>query len=104
MRKKTIPAIIFIISFIIFPFNNCTKKNYDEKNIFQITNNNVNFRREANLTSQILGQLNSGDQVKVVQKGEKKEKIGKWENYWYKIKTQSGIEGWIFGQFINENQ
>ena len=101
MRKNFIYAIIFSLFFIL-SFNNCTKQNTNNKKTFTITSNNVNFRRYANLTSQILGQLNNGDRVEVVQKGDKKEKIGQWNNYWYKIKTQQGIEGWVFGQFINE--
>ena len=101
MKKNFIYAIIFLLFFIL-SFNNCTKQNTTYRKNFTITNNNVNFRRDANLTSQILGQLNNGDRVEVTQKGDKKEKIGQWDNYWYKIKTQQGIEGWVFGQFIKE--
>ena len=101
MKRTPTIAIIFL-SFFILSFNNCSNKKYNKENTFTINSNNVNFRRDANLASQILGQLNSGDQVDVITKGDKKEKIGKWENYWYKIKTKKGIEGWIFGQFIDE--
>lgn len=67
-----------------------------------ITGNNVNVRSEASTDgSEVLFQLFDGDVVKIVQKGEMAEISGNLD-YWYKVLTQEGDQGWVFGQFTSK--
>lgn len=67
-----------------------------------ITGNNVNVRSEPSVQeSKVLFQLFDSDVVIVVQKGDMEE-IGGNLDYWYKIMTNDGQSGWIFGQFTSK--
>jgi len=68
-----------------------------------ITGDNVNVRSEPNTASgEKLFQLFSGDIVLIVAKGDMEE-IGGNLDYWYKVRTDSGQEGWLFGQFTSKS-
>jgi hypothetical protein len=65
-----------------------------------INDNNLRIRSNPNTNSEILGQLNIGDFVKVIDKTEYKDKVINTENYWYRIITNENITGWIFGEYL----
>jgi len=66
-----------------------------------ITGDNVNVRSAPNTeTGEKRFQLNSGDIVSIVQKGEMDDIGGL--NYWYEIKTDDGETGWVFGKFTHK--
>ncbi|MBU0488955.1 MAG: SH3 domain-containing protein [Bacteroidetes bacterium] len=64
-----------------------------------IKGSHVNIRENANTTSKVIMQLNTGDSCKILDKG-KKEKIGDQTDFWYHI-DYSGNEGWVFGAFTS---
>lgn len=77
-----------------------SKQKQNTKNIYIITGNTVNVRREASLKGTVLLQLNVDDEVEFLEKSAKKQKIGDKEFYWYKVKTNQSIKGWIYGAYL----
>jgi hypothetical protein len=49
----------------------------------------------------IITDLNKGASVHVLAKSKEKGWVGKSSGYWYKIRTNDGITGWVFGQNIS---
>jgi hypothetical protein len=49
----------------------------------------------------IISELNKGTSVQVLEKSKEKSWVGKTSGYWYKVKTNGGISGWVFGQNIS---
>lgn len=62
---------------------------------------NLRIRESPNTTTdtKVIGKLKKWDKVTVTDCTEQKDKIDNLEYPWYKIKTEDGIEGWIFGGF-----
>lgn len=53
----------------------------------------------TNTDTKVIGKLQKWDKVTVTDCTEQKEKIDNLEYPWYKIRTEEGTEGWIFGGF-----
>ena len=72
-----------------------------------IVGQNVNFRSEASVNGEKLGQLNSGDLVDVLEVSEPMSLDGSddpcKEFPWVKFRSEQG-EGWLYGKFIYEVQ
>ena len=45
--------------------------------------------------------LNKGTSVEVLEKSKEKSWVGKTSGYWYKVRMNDGITGWVFGQNIS---
>lgn len=71
----------------------------------------ISIRAEANTISEKKGTLKAGqtatvwdrtnyiDKLNTTENGEKV----RYEDYWYKIETAEGLEGWVFGYFTNRS-
>lgn len=46
----------------------------------------------------IVGELNQGDAVTIIERSKEKTWVGKMHDYWYHVKTKEGLTGWVFGQ------
>jgi len=83
---------------------NITAMTYDEndknKIISYINDDNVRIRSNPNINSDILGLLNMGDCVTVIDASSEKFAISNYDDYWYKIITNDNITGWVFGRYI----
>jgi len=96
---------ILILSIIlsVINLNNCAKISPDksqlEKNTFIgiTTNNNSAVRIDPFIFSARIDQLKKSTTVKIYDKTPEKHRIGKFNDYWYKIKLKKGITGWIYG-------
>jgi hypothetical protein len=66
-----------------------------------LNDDRVRVRAGPNLTGAILGVVNRGEKVKILEIGEKKQKIGAMESVWYKVRISTGTEGWIFGAYVD---
>ncbi len=44
--------------------------------------------------------LREGQVVKVLSRGERKVQVASYEDYWYRVLTDDGYEGWCFGYFL----
>lgn len=67
---------------------------YAANNEGVINGSNVNIRAEASTETKSLGKLQKGDVVEILES----------KNDWYKIKTKSGVTGYVAGWLINVNQ
>jgi len=66
-----------------------------------VTGNHVRVRTGPTLNSKIITKVNRGTEVYILERDDKLTKIGKYTNYWYKIKLKStGKTGWIYGAFL----
>lgn len=63
---------------------------------------NIRIRETPGISSdiRILGKLNKFQKVTVIDETENQEEIEGIKSTWYKIITDEGIEGWVFGGFV----
>lgn len=60
----------------------------------------VNVRIEASRNAKAVASLAENDEVSIIETGWKREKIGEFEDVWLKIKTQSGVTGYVFSAYV----
>jgi hypothetical protein len=66
-----------------------------------VNDSNVRIRREPTLTGTQVGKLQKGDTVTVLEKSSAKMKVGTMDDYWYRIRTDTGLDGWSYGAFLD---
>ena len=57
-------------------------------------------RAEASATAGIVYKLREQEVIKVIGRGAEPEQVGSFENYWYRVLTEDGTEGYTFGEFL----
>ena len=57
-------------------------------------------RAEASATAGIVYKLRELEVTKVIARGAEPEQVGSFENYWYRVLTEDGTEGFTFGEFL----
>lgn len=81
------------------------------KKSLTVTEPEVSIRSEANTSAEKLGKLKKGETAGIwdkttslskmtLTKGGQKYEV---EDYWYKIETKTGLEGWVFGHFTSRS-
>jgi hypothetical protein len=58
------------------------------------------LREQPNQEARRVYKLREGQLVKVLERGEAKVLIATYEDYWYRVLTEDGSEGWGFGYFL----
>lgn len=108
-KTLTIALILFLSCLA------CSNKNEEFKNESEdsflktgiIVNNNSAIRIQPMRLSSPIITLNKGAKIKIIEKSGEKSYIAKKSEFWYKIYTKSGIQGWTFGtnlrQFSNND-
>ncbi|MBB6482706.1 SH3 domain-containing protein [Spirochaeta isovalerica] len=77
------------------------KKHFETDNLYFINDNHINVRNAIGLDSQVLFQVNNLDKVYLLDRSYIVYSVNNLsENYWYKIKTLDGKEGWMFGEYL----
>ncbi len=67
----------------------------------EVTGDYVRVRTGPSLRHKILTKVNSGTPVRILDRDKTIVEINGVKNYWYRIKLdKSGIEGWIWGQYL----
>jgi hypothetical protein len=61
----------------------------------------VRIRAYPTLNAEILGHLDRGDRVEVLERSGLRESIGEMRDFWYRIRTEDGLSGWSYGHFID---
>ena len=61
----------------------------------------VNLRQYPNLKAKVIGTLNRGKKLQVLDRSGSKQQIGSYDSYWYKVQTTDGTIGWTYGAFID---
>jgi hypothetical protein len=65
-----------------------------------ITKGYTAMRIDPMIFAGIIADLNKGVSVSVLQRSAEKTWVGKANDYWYKVRTKEGLNGWVFGQNI----
>ena len=68
-----------------------------------INDDRVRIRDGSGLETGTLGYINRGDEVTIIGKSKEKQKIEEMYEYWLQVKTADGLEGWVYGAYVNEN-
>lgn len=67
----------------------------------EVTANGLRIRDNPTTSdSTIIDSLNQGTVVEIIGHSEIEETIGNTTSFWYEIRLDSGIEGWVFGAFL----
>jgi hypothetical protein len=61
----------------------------------------VRVRAYPTLNAEIVGHLDRGDRVEVLERSGLEESIGEMSDFWYRIRTEGGLTGWSYGHFID---
>ena len=68
--------------------------------LFRTKGDKVNLRSTAGLSGQMVGKISSGETVIQLEKSMDMVQVGDTRDYWYRIMTLKGAQGWIFGKFL----
>jgi tetratricopeptide (TPR) repeat protein len=60
----------------------------------------VNFRQEPIIDNNTIREFKLFEEVKILQRSDYRQSIGNVKTYWYKVYTNDGIEGWVYGQYL----
>ena len=77
------------------PEGNTTAKQYA-----RITSTNVRIREQPTLQGKQLGYVQTNDTVEILERSTEMMRIDTMNNYWYKIRKADGMEGWVYGEFV----
>jgi hypothetical protein len=58
------------------------------------------IRESASSEAKIVYRLKTGQLLKVLSRGEKKQQVSPYEDYWYEVATEDGFSGWCFGHYL----
>lgn len=101
MYTKKAAAAILILATIV----SCGKKEKEKQAQYKpkqspalIITAGTMMRIDPVVFSSRVAQLNKGDTVIILDRSSEKSWIGKQNDYWYKVKTSKGLQGWVFGK------
>lgn len=100
--KKIFTALLVVYSsaFLAAESNKITQHSTQSKVI--TTASFVRLRKKASLNSKTISTLHIGTELTVIKKSDKFYKIGNLKNYWYQVKLENGVEGWVYGAFLKK--
>jgi hypothetical protein len=70
----------------------------------KVIDDRVRLRNEPDLHSDIIMYLQKGEIVEILDKTTELQQIDDLESYWYKVKLDTGTEGWAYGAYLKENK
>ncbi len=66
-----------------------------------LNDDRVRVRAYPTLGAEVLGHLERGDRVEVLERSGLRESIGEMNDFWYRIRREDGLAGWSYGYFID---
>lgn len=66
-----------------------------------ITDDNVRLREGPGTSEPVIKVLKKGEMIEFLEISEEREFIDGYYDYWYKIKTQQGDIGWVYGMYMS---
>jgi len=81
--------------------DNWASEQDDVKRTGILNDSRVRIRDFPNLEGNHLGYLNKNQRVEIIGQTSTEEQIGDMSSVWYKIRTEEGLEGWVYGWFID---
>ena len=70
--------------------------------IFKTKGDKVNLRASAGVSGQMVGKLPAGETVIQLERSMNMVQVGDTRDYWYRIVTLKGVQGWVFGKFLEQ--
>lgn len=64
-----------------------------------ISATNVRMRKAPTVSAEMVGTLAFGTAGAIVEKSSAKESIAGYNDFWYQIRTEKGVQGWVYGGF-----
>lgn len=99
--------IVTIIALISLSVNSCSQEKEktntlpggkNERGI--ITAEDTAMRIDPHIFSARIYQLKKGETIEIIDRSKKKTWVAKSSNFWYKVKQERGITGWVYGDNI----
>lgn len=73
----------------------------ESKYEYSLNDDNINVRDKPTLNSNVIFQVGSSDKVFILDRTFEKYEIDNFgTNFWYRVQTKDGKDGWIFGAFL----
>jgi hypothetical protein len=69
--------------------------------IFTCNGEKVNLRNSPGVNGKVVGKVELGKILIQLEKSMDSVQIGESRNYWYRVSDLNGLQGWIFGKFLN---
>jgi len=69
--------------------------------IFICNGEKVNLRNSPGVNGQVVGKVEMDKILIQLEKSMDSVQIGESRNYWYRVSDLNGLQGWIFGKFLN---
>jgi hypothetical protein len=66
-----------------------------------VINSRLRVRSLPSLEGEMLGMLEIGEAVTILEKSEQELNIGELTDFWYRIDNGNGLVGWAYGAFLN---
>jgi hypothetical protein len=66
-----------------------------------LNDSRVRVRAYPTLEAQIVGHLDRGDRVEVLERSGQRVSIGSMNDFWYLVQREDGLSGWSYGYFID---
>ena len=78
------------------------RPNIPDSNLGTVSSDRVRMRGSYDLDSDILGHVNTGEEVIVMERSPEKQAIGDMYDYWYRVVSKTSfIKGWMYGAFLD---
>src|SRR5262245_6392323 len=97
MKKNFRQLLLFI--FALYTLGSITAPAPDTAKSRITVASNVRVRSMPNTTADEVAKLPIGVVVRQLEQSSAKERVANNEDYWYKVATPDGKEGWLFGSF-----
>jgi hypothetical protein len=65
-----------------------------------VINSRLRVRSAPSLEGEMLGMLEIGEEVRVLEKSDQELNIGELTDFWYRIDNGNGLTGWAYGAFL----
>ena len=66
-----------------------------------LNDSRVRVRTYPTLEAEIVGHLDRGDRVEVLERSGQRVSIGSMNDFWYLVQREDGLSGWSYGHFID---
>lgn len=108
--QKILPALILFLILISTVVMSCGEKGVFRRLVDTIPDravtrvNSVNMRIAPFVLASKVDVLQKGIPLKIVDRSDKKDRIGRSVDYWYRVRLINGLEGWIYGTGLTLNE
>lgn len=100
--------IVIIIAIMVF-FNslktrNTTSNDQFVSNALVISTTGANVRQSPSVTSSVIAKVNNNDRIFIIDKSGNPDIVNEQNGYWYKVKTETGNEGFIWNATVLQDE